>query len=699
MGELLLELLSEEMPARMQAIAAKDLARLVSSGLEESGLKFRSLKTFVTPRRLALVVEELPRQLPAYVQEKRGPRIEANEQAIEGFLKANGLKREQCEERKLKNGVFLFAITEISGALTAEVLPQILSKVISDFPWQKSMRWGNGSMRWVRSLERIVCLFDGEALSVTTRNGVDCGNITVGHRFLAPNNIEVSDFADYEHKLRAANVILDLEERKCLILEKANDLAAAEGYSLRQDIPLINEVAGLVEWPVVFKGKIDKEFMDVPDEVLVTSMRAHQKYFSLLNAEGALVPRFLVVANIDAEDRGKSIVKGNERVLRARLSDAKFFWDKDRTVNFESRIHLLSDSIFHAKLGSMEQKAERIAVLAGYLSNFIPDCDKEKAVRAGRLAKADLVTEMVYEFPELQGTMGKYYALNDGEPTSIANAICDHYSPAGPSDTCPKEPIAVAIALADKLDTLTGFYAIDERPTGSRDPFGLRRAALGVIRLVLENNLRVSLIDVFAIAYAGYKGLIEQNTKINETTPEQSNWGQTLLGFFAERLKVHLKGIGIRNDYVEAVFSLGNEDDLVRLLARVDALSKFLSTDDGENLLTAYKRASNIVRIEEKRDQRSFQGEVSVKLFKDEGEHLLYTELNGTASAAKSAISEERYITAMEAMSSLRQPVDLFFKQVIVNVEDADIRINRLHLLSKFRSTLSQIANFSLIEG
>ena len=699
MAELLLELFSEEIPARMQARAADDLKRLVTAGLKDAGLEHGDVRAFVTPRRLTLVADDLPEKQPDLREEKRGPKVDAPEKAIEGFLKANGLAREQCEERELDKGTFLFAVVETKGAETKSVLPDLLAKAVADLPWPKSMRWGDGDMRWVRSLERVLCLFGGDVLTLALRNEVACGNATSGHRFMNPEAFEVTDFDDYAAKLRAAHVILDRDERKAIIADGANKAAQAEGLVLRDDPGLLDEVTGLVEWPVVMSGKIDDAFMDVPDEVLITSMRAHQKYFSLLNADGSLAPRFVVVANTEAKDGGKQIVAGNERVLRARLSDAKFFWDQDGKKKLEDGVHKLADSVFHAKLGTMAQKVERITALAGELAPFIPDCIAGDAMRAARLAKADLVTEMVYEFPELQGTMGRYYAAKDGEEASIADAIAEHYSPAGPGDDCPTAPVSVAVALADKLDTLVGFFAVDEKPTGSRDPYALRRAALGIIRLVLENKLRLPLREAFMKAYWGYNETVPDFEKTLDGGHKPKILEQDLLDFFADRLKVHLRDRGVRHDHVEAVFALGNEDDLVRLIARVDALSGFLATDDGENLVAAYKRASNIVAIEEKKDGASFDGDVASDRLAQDEERALIEGLTASSATANSAIGEERYVDAMEAMSSLRTPVDLFFDKVTVNADDADIRANRLRLLSQFRSTLGQIADFSRIEG
>lgn len=699
MAELLLELFSEEIPARMQARAADDLKRLVTAGLKDAGLTHGDARAYVTPRRLTLVIEDLPEKQPDLSEEKRGPKVDAPEKAIEGFLKANGLTRDACEERVLEKGTFLFAVIEKTGAETRAVLPGLLEKAIGDLPWPKSMRWGDGDMRWVRSLERVLCLFGSDVLPLKLRNDIPCGKVSSGHRFLAPAIFEVDGFADYANKLSAAFVVLNRADRKTHIAEHAEAAAKAEGLALRDDPGLLDEVTGLVEWPVVMTGKIDDAFMDVPDEVLITSMRAHQKYFSLLNADGSLAPRFVVVANTEAKDGGKQIVAGNERVLRARLSDAKFFWDQDCKKKLGDGVPKLADSVFHAKLGTMAQKVERITALAGELAPYVPDCDADRAMRAAHLAKADLVSEMVYEFPELQGTMGRYYALNDGEDAAVADAIADHYSPAGPNDDCPTAPASVAVALADKLDTLVGFFAVDEKPTGSRDPYALRRAALGIIRLVLENGLRLPLREVLMKAYWGYNETVPDFEATLDGGHKPKILERELLDFFADRLKVHLRERGVRHDHVEAVFALGNEDDLVRLIARVDALSGFLASDDGENLVAAFKRASNIVAIEEKKDGTSFDGDIAMDKLAQDEERALVDGLSASATRAIAAIEAEKYVEAMEAMSTLRAPVDLFFDKVTVNDDNADIRANRLRLLSQFRSTLGQIADFSRIES
>ena len=699
MPELLLELFSEEIPARMQKRASGDLARMTIAALKGVDLEHSGVLTHVTPRRLTLVVADLPAVQPDLCEEKRGPRVDAPEKAIEGFLKANGLTRDQCEERTLDKGTFLFAVIEKRGQKTDIVLAELLSGIIADFPWQKSMRWGDGEMKWVRSLGRILCLFDGNTIEIKTRNLVLCGNETSGHRFLAPSSFAVSDFADYSAKLRRANVILDREERKEIIISAARRAAEDEGLKLREDPGLLDEVAGLVEWPLVLIGQIDEVFLDVPDEVLVTSMRQHQKYFSLLNVDGTMAPRFILVANNEAKDGGNAIVAGNERVLRARLSDARFFWEQDRKVLLETRLRALTDNIFHTKLGTMGQKVARIEFIATNLAQFIPQCDPDPAKRAAQLAKADLMTEMVCEFPELQGTMGRNYALFEGESEEVALAIGEHYSPVGPNDVCPTSPVSVAVALADKLDTLVGFFVIDEKPTGSRDPYALRRATLGIIRLILENQLRLSLREAFREVCRGYKKTVSNLQTVLDDRGEAEVLERELLDFFLDRLKVYLREQGVRNDHVEAVFLLGDEDDLVRLLVRVNALSDFLATDDGANLLAAYKRAANLVNIEEKKDGISYDGEVIASQLKQEEEILLCTQLTSSAKIAYTAINDERYVDAMKSMSTLRVPVDLFFTHVNVNSDDPKIRENRLRLLSQFRSILSGIADFSRLES
>ena len=712
MAELLLELFSEEIPARMQKRASEDLKKLVVDGLKAGSLEFSSADAYVTPRRLALVVDGLPERQPDVSEEKRGPRTDAPEKAVEGFLRGNGLTLEQCEKRATDKGEFWYAVTESKGRATAEVLPGVLGDAVSALHWQKSMRWGTGSMRWVRSLQRVLCLFDETVLQLTIGDGIAAGNLTSGHRFHAGEPFQVRNFADYRDKLRAAHVILDAAERRDIIAGGAAALAQAEGLTVQDDPALLDEVSGLVEWPVPLIGAIDSAFMEVPGEVLTSAMRNHQKYFSLENADGSLAPRFVVVANLDAPDGGAQITAGNERVLRARLSDARFFWDNDRKIRLEERVPELDKIVFHAKLGTLGEKITRVQTLAAELSEFI-ECDPNLARSAALLCKADLVTEMVAEFPELQGIMGRYYALGESEKPEVADAIAEHYAPQGPNDACPTAPVSVAVALADKIDTLVGFFAIDETPTGSRDPFALRRAALGVIRLITENKHRISLNEAFSNALNGY--LRQQNAHVREhidarsagkNTPEETLAAiydalhmDALLEFFADRLKVHLRERGVRHDLINAVFALGDEDDLVRLLARVEALNAFVASEDGANLLTAFRRANNIVEIEEKKKNVSYKGAVEFGLLVQGEEKALSEGLDIFADSAGELEESEDYTGIMTEMAKLRPAVDAFFDKVTVNSDDADQRANRLRLLSRIRTTMGQIADFTLIEG
>ncbi|MBO6805562.1 glycine--tRNA ligase subunit beta [Thalassospira sp.] len=687
MAELLLELFSEEIPARMQARAAEDLSKLVTDGLKAADLEFDKVEALVTPRRLTLIVDGLPVKQPDLREERRGPRADAPEKAINGFLAGNGVTLDQCEKRETPKGIFLFAIVEQKGRAASEVINDIIEDAMNKLPWPKSMRWADQKIRWVRQLDRILCLFDGKVIPVTY-GPVTAGDTTRGHRFLAPAEFSVANAADYKEKLRAAKVMLDREERKQVILEGAKKLAASEGFALLEDNGLLEEVCGLVEWPVPVMGKVDDQFMDIPREVLETSMREHQKYFVVEDKAGKLAARFITVSNMVTADKNAKIIAGNERVLRARLHDAKFFWDQDRKVTLQSRLPKLDNIVFHAKLGSLAERVMRLRGLARELSADIPNCDVKLADRAAEIGKADLVSQMVFEFTELQGLMGKYYAENDGEAPEVANAIAEHYAPAGPSDMCPTAPVSVALALAEKLDTLAGFFAIDEKPTGSKDPFALRRAALGVIRLVLENGLRLPLGRIFAFAVSQYPADIRRDEAV-----------QDLLAFFADRLKVHLREQGVRHDLVSAVFALDGEDDLVRLLARVEALSDFVSGESGVNLMAGYKRASNILRIEEKKDGTSYDADVSADLLSLEEERKLYEALIDVRHKALPLLRDEDYAAAMTEFARLREPVDTFFEKVTVNSDNADERANRLKLLAQIRTALHDIADFSKIES
>jgi len=682
MPDLLLELLTEEIPARMQGLAARELKRLVEVELKELNLAATSIETFVTPRRLTLAVAGLPKMQAGSAEERRGPRVGAPEQAVQGFLKSAGLTSlDQCEKRATDKGEFWFATIKRPGRATKDVLSVLLLEVLRDLPWPKSMRFPAASFRWVRPIQSAICLFDGTVLKLDL-GSVPVGNKTVGHRFLAPAAFAVRDLKDYRAKLARAKVVLDAKERRARIEADLAKAVTKAGLKVQPDDSLLEEVTGLVEWPVVLMGAIDPSFMDLPPEVLTTAMRAHQKYFATLDKAGKLAPRFLLVANLDAADGGKAIVSGNECVLRARLADARFFWDQDRKAKLVTRVEKLRERVFHAKLGTVQDKMTRVARLAEAVAPHVPGADVAKLRRAAALAKADLSSGMVGEFPELQGIMGRYYALHDGEATDVADAIAEHYAPQGPSDKCPTAPVSVALALADKLDMLANFFAIDEKPTGSGDPFALRRAALGVIRLILENKLRVPLSTVFKAA-----------------APAGKDPGKELLDFFADRLKVHLRERGVRHDLIAAVFALGDEDDLVRLLARVDALGAFLKSEDGANLLVAYRRAANILRIEEKKDNCSYSGVPRPDLLQATEERTLDKALHQAALSSSAALQQEDFAAAMRALAALRGPVDKFFDKVTVNTDDKEIRENRLRLLSQIRDTLNRVADFSQIEG
>jgi glycyl-tRNA synthetase beta chain len=696
MPELLLELFSEEIPARMQARAADDLKRLVTEKLKASGLEFTRADAYVTPRRLALVVDGLPAMQADVNEEKKGPRVGSPDQAVQGFLKSAGLESlDQCEKRMVGKAEFWFAVVRRKGQSTAGVLPAIVNSSIAAFPWPKSMRWADSRASWVRPLQSIVFLFDGKPIDGSTpfdgSVAVGFGSKTVGHRFLAPGDINVSGFADYKAKLQAAKVMLDPAERKDMILREALEAAKREGLTLKDDIGLLEEVTGLVEWPRVVVGSIDKAFMDLPPEVMITSMRAHQKYFALLSKDGSLASRFLVVSNMETDEEGrKNIVAGNERVLRARLSDAKFFWDQDRRATLESRVPALHTRVFHARLGTIADKASRMQSLLSKIVPVVPGCDADEAREAALLCKADLSSGMVGEFPELQGVMGRYYALHDGEPAAVADAIRDHYAPLGPNDRCPTAPVSVAVALADKIDTLAGFWSIGEKPTGSKDPFALRRAALGIIRLIIENKLRLPLRRVFA------KALLRHGV---EDAARSEELAADVLAFFADRLKVHLREQGVRHDLITAVFARGGDSDIVRILARVDALRDFLASPDGANLLVAGRRASNIVEIEEKKDKARHDGAVNPALLILDEEKALQRKLAEARQAMDSLLRMENFGGAMVALANLRAPVDAFFDKVTVNAPEADLRVNRLRLLSEIRRTLGAVADFSRVEG
>ncbi len=681
MAKLLLELLSEEIPARMQARASADLAQLVGDGLAKQGLTFEAPQAFATPRRLVLVIEELPVATPDIAEERRGPRVGAPEQALEGFLKGAGVTLDQCEQRDTGKGIFYFAVIQKTGRPTAEVIKEVVEQTMAAFPWPKSMRWGTGTVRWVRPLQSILCLFDGKVVPVAF-GGLTAADQSHGHRFLAPDPFGASNATAYLCKLAEAKVMLDPAERRDTILRQAHEAAAAEGLVLKEDEGLLAEVTGLVEWPTVMVGSFDEAFMDVPPEVLVTSMRSHQKYFSLQTRDGKLANRFLVVSNMPASAE-QQIVAGNQRVLRARLSDAKFFWDTDRKHTLDGWVPKLAERLYYQGLGSMEDKAKRLAKLAGHIAGLIK-ADASLAERAGYLAKADLSSDMVGEFPELQGIMGRYYAAS--EKPEVADAIGAHYSPAGPNDACPTAPISVAVALADKIDTLVGFFGINEKPTGSKDPFALRRAALGIIRLILENGVRLSLREVLVYAHGLYAALpTDATTTANDLTL-----------FFADRMKNHLRDKGVGHDRITAAFR-GADDDLFRVEARAKALDAFLASDDGRNLLIAYRRAANIVRIEGQKDGTDYLG-VTQQVESGLPEEVeLNTVLNEVERSTHAA--GEDFATAMSALAKLRVPVDAFFDKVTVNSDQPDERARRLSLLGRIVVLMNNVAEFGAIEG
>ncbi|MEE4237405.1 MAG: glycine--tRNA ligase subunit beta, partial [Anderseniella sp.] len=661
MAELLLELFSEEIPARMQVRAADDLKKLVTGGLVEAGLTYEGAEAHVTPRRLALCVSGLATRTADQKEERKGPRIDAPEQAIQGFLKSAGVTLDRCDVvEDPKKGSFYVARIDKPGRETAGVIAELVPDVIRKFPWPKSMRWGAGSLRWVRPLQSILCLFDGEVVSFGV-DGIEAGNVTRGHRFMGPEAFTVSDFEDYETKLKAHHVMLRTDERMDSIRASAKDLAFAKGLELIEDESLLAETAGLVEWPVVLMGEFDKTFLDVPPEVIITSIKTHQKCFSVANKDGGLSNNYLLVSNLIAKDGGSKIVEGNNKVIAARLSDAKFFWEQDRKTRLEDRLPKLEQITFHAKLGTQRERVARIEALAGEIARII-GADVEQAKLAAKLAKTDLVSEMVGEFPELQGLMGSYYARAEGLPDDVCDAIRDHYKPQGPSDEVPAGKVAQAVALADKIDTLVGFWAIDEKPTGSKDPYALRRAALGVIRIVLEGKLRLSLTNVFLNAYFELKRFLTDG--VSDEQKGEQMYSSDLLAFFADRLKVYLRDSGARHDLIDAVFSLGNQDDLLMIVRRVEALSDFLATDDGQNLLAGVKRASNILRIEEKKDGRDFTGQPQASLLVKGEEKDLHRAVSAAEANAKKAVEEEDFTSAMRHIAKLRAPVDAFFDKV-----------------------------------
>jgi len=706
MPDLLLELFSEEIPARMQARAAEDLRKLVTDRLVDAGLVYEGAKAFVTPRRLALAVQGVPVRQPDVKEEKKGPRVGAPAGAIEGFVRAAGLKSiEEATVKPDKKGDFYVAVIEKPGRPAIEVIGQLVPEVVKAFPWPKSMRWGErsaqpGALGWVRPLHSIVATFGPETedpdIVAFAIDGIAAGDETRGHRFMAPQPFKVRRLEDYAAKLEKAKVVLDPERRRQIILADAKNLAFAQGYELVEDAGLLVEVAGLVEWPVVLMGSFDEAFLAIPPEVIRTTIRNNQKCFVLRDPKtGQLANKFILVANIEAEDGGKEIVAGNERVIRARLSDAKFFYETDLKTRLEDRLTKFNDIVFHEKLGTQAKRIERIEKLAAELAPIVC-ADVEKVKRAARLAKADLLTEVVGEFPELQGLMGKYYALAQGEDASVAAASEEHYKPLGPGDRVPTDPVSISVALADKIDALVGFWAIDEKPTGSKDPYALRRAALGVIRIALSGKHDLvprSLLEMHIM-----------RVRSNLSDVEMLSIGDSFEEFFYERLKVQLREEGARHDLVDAVLHLrGRAAGIVSIVRRVEALGKFLDTEDGKNLLAGYKRAANILRIEEKKDGRSYSEQSDPAFYRQDEERALSKAIDIARDEAGSAVAREDFEAAMRAMAKLRPHVDAFFDKVTVNVADgADkekLRENRLKLLNGIREATGTVADFSRIEG
>lgn len=745
MPDLLIELFSEEIPARMQARAREDLKRLITDGLVEAGLTYASAGAFSTPRRLVLTVEGLSANSPTTREERKGPRLDAPEKALEGFLRSAGVTKDQLEARDDKKGQVWFATITHPGRPAARIVAEVLERVIRDFPWPKSMRWGAGNLRWVRPLHSILCILTDEAGAAVvplTVDGITAGDRTRGHRFMAPDAFAVTGFEDYAARLRRARVMLDPAEREAAIRQEAESLAFARGWQIVPDDGLLSEVAGLVEWPVPLMGVIEQRFLDLPPEVLQTSMKEHQKFFSARNPKTGRIEGFVTVANIETPDHGETILAGNQRVLAARLSDAAFFWENDlreAKSGMAAWAEGLKSVTFHNKLGSQADRIERIAALAREIAPLV-GADADEAERAARLAKLDLRSSMVGEFPELQGIMGRYYALAAGESDAVADAARDHYSPLGPSDEVPTAPVSVAVALADKLDTLTGFWAIDEKPTGSKDPFALRRAALGVIRLLVSNSARIgveqqlrkrilywelkSKIDAdpfklirametnlpdFEASMAAKDAVIASlNASINRL--EDPSFGDQpvtdafsraadLLAFLHDRLKVHLRDQGIRHDIIDAVLAQPGNDDLVLVVSRATALNAMLQTEDGKNLTQGLKRAGNILAQAEEKDGVEYSFGADPKFADTDEERALFAALDTAEPRIRQAITDEDFPAAMTAIAALRAPIDAFFEAVQVNTDHQITRRNRLNLLSRIRDAGRQIADFTRIEG
>jgi len=744
--DLLIELFSEEIPARMQRRAAEDLKKLVTNGLVEAGLTYAAAGAFSTPRRLTLTLEGMLAESPAVTEERKGPKADAPEKAIEGFLRGAGLTRDQLEERDTPKGKILFARIHKPGRPAADIVAEVLEQTIRTFPWPKSMRWGAGALKWVRPLHAILCLIsseEGADIVPLDIDGITSGNTTYGHRFLAPEAITVTGFEDYAAKLKRAFVVLNPEERAETILNDATNMAFAAGLEVVEDAGLLAEVAGLVEWPVVLMGTIADDFLELPPEVLQTSMREHQKFFSVRNPKSGRIEKFITVANRTTADDGATILAGNEKVLSARLADAKFFWENDlRTATsaegMATWVENLKNVTFHNKLGTQAELIERMAVLARELAPMV-GADADEAEQAAKLAKADLSSEMVYEFPELQGLMGSYYAKSAGHSDAVAAAAKEHYAPLGPSDDVPTAPVSIAVALAEKIDKLTGFWAIDEKPTGSKDPFALRRAALGIIRILVENDQNVSIalpIGMKVLEHVvGYRGqklredlgdvqsgaekvgfgelghrlekeVLSANLPSNlpkaeqkELTDEVKGKSLNLLTFLHDRLKTYLKDQGIRHDIIDACIAMPQNDDLTLLVKRARALSETLATDDGENLIQGFKRANNILTQAEDADGVEYSYGADVKYAETDEERALFKALDEAEAKITPAMEAQDFTTAMTAMATLRSPIDAFFDAVQVNSDNQTVRRNRLNLLSRIRGICTSVADLTRIEG
>ena len=723
MPDLLIELFSEEIPARMQGKAASDLQKLVTDGLVEAGLTYKSAAAFSTPRRLTLSVEDLLAESKPVREERKGPKVGAPDQAIDGFLRGAGVTRDDLEIRDDKKGQVYFAVIKKPGRMAADIIAEILEKSIRNFPWPKSMRWGTGTLKWVRPLHSVLCILTGEAGAEVVpfnSDGITSGNTTRGHRFLSPDVFSVTSFEDYEAKLKRAHVMLRADERADMIWNDATNQAFALGLEVVEDRGLLTEVAGLVEWPVVLLGQIDPSFYELPDEVLQTSMKEHQKFFSVRNAKTGQIERFVTVANTVTADNGATILKGNQKVLFARLSDAQFFWENDLRIanaGMQPWLDSLSNVTFHNKLGTQKDRIDRIVALASEIAPLV-GADVAEAAEAARVAKADLSSEMVYEFPELQGLMGRKYASKAGLSDAIAAAAQEHYSPLGPSDDVPTAPVSVAVALADKLDTLTGFWTIDEKPTGSKDPFALRRAALGVIRLILENDIKTELKAELRqaikenagaayfqealkedLAFAATQGLEFYRQEAFKAYNNDLAVSEDLLSFFHDRLKVYLKDQGIRHDIIDACIAMEGSDDLTLLVKRAKALAATLATDDGENLIQGFKRANNILTKEEAKDGVEYSYGADPKHAQHDSERALFVALDEADKVIAPAMAAQDFGTAMTAMAALRGPIDAFFTDVQVNADQQVVRRNRLNLLSRIRKTCLGVADLTRIDG